>query len=80
MKGTIATYVRHRGFGFLTSDADVHLLVFFHVSAWIPAQVPEIGAAVSYDLVESSKGPQAMRVTLEPAKVAEKATATAEVK
>jgi cold shock CspA family protein len=87
MKGTVATYVRSRGFGFLTSDSDCHLLVFFHIKDWVPAQTPAIGAEVSYDVVEgkSGKGPQARSVNLisaqtVPAEVlAEKAQAQTEV-
>jgi cold shock CspA family protein len=95
MKGVIASYIRHRGFGFLTNDADVHELVFFHISAWKHARAPEIGAAVNYDCCEgkSDKGPQARNVQLanaqtlsspaevlaEPAVTAEKAQASTEV-
>jgi cold shock CspA family protein len=64
MRGVITGYIRHRGFGFLTSDEDVHLLVFFHVSAWTHTQAPAIGAEVSYDCIDGDKGLQARNVRL----------------
>ena len=58
--GTIARFVRDKGFGFITTD-DSEDDVFFHHSAFKDGE-PREGLAVEFDLEDSDRGPRAANV------------------
>ena len=64
MKGTIKTKT-DRGFGFIAREGEVKDL-FFHSKDLVGVTFDElqIGAAVTFDVVEGEKGPSAKNVKL----------------
>ena len=64
MKGTIKTKT-DRGFGFIARDGEVKDL-FFHSNDLngVEFDALQIGAAVTFDIVEGEKGPAAKNVKL----------------
>lgn len=64
MNGTIKTKT-DRGFGFISRDGEEKDL-FFHSSALVGVTFDElqVGAAVTFDVVDGEKGPSAKNVKL----------------
>jgi len=64
MNGTIKTKT-DRGFGFISREGEVKDL-FFHSNDLVGVTFDElqIGAAVTFDIVESEKGPAAKNIKL----------------
>jgi CspA family cold shock protein len=64
MKGTIKTKT-DRGFGFIARDGEVKDL-FFHSTDLVGVDFDalQVGAAVTFDVVEGEKGPSAKNVKL----------------
>ena len=64
MKGTIKTKP-DRGFGFISREGEIKDL-FFHSNDLVGVTFDElqVGAAVTFDIVESEKGPAAKNVKL----------------
>ncbi len=64
MKGTIKTKT-DRGFGFISREGEIKDL-FFHSNDLVGVTFDElqVGAAVTFDIVESEKGPAAKNVKL----------------
>lgn len=64
MKGTIKTKT-DRGFGFISRDGETKDL-FFHSKDLVGVTFDElqVGAAVTFDVAESEKGPNAKNVKL----------------
>ena len=63
MKGTIKTKT-DRGFGFISREGEIKDL-FFHSNDLVGVTFDElqVGAAVTFDIVESEKGPAATKVS-----------------
>jgi CspA family cold shock protein len=64
MTGTIKTLVADRGFGFIAREGEAKDL-FFHSKELVGVTFDElqIGDAVSFEVVESEKGPAATKVS-----------------
>ena len=55
--GKVLKFVEDRGFGFLSNDSDVRVMVFFHITRWLHVSViPQEGQRVSYEFVKGNPG------------------------
>ena len=62
MNGTITTWFKDKGFGFITKDTGGDLFVHFSAIQGSGFKSLEEGAKVSFDIVESDRGEQAANV------------------
>lgn len=64
MTGTIKTLVKDRGFGFIAREGEAKDL-FFHSKELVGVIFDELkeGDTVSFDVVDSEKGPAAVKVS-----------------
>ena len=65
MTGTIKTLVTAKGFGFISREGNEKDL-FFHSNSLVGVTFDElqVGATVTFDVVDSEKGPRAENVKL----------------
>jgi CspA family cold shock protein len=60
-QGTIKSYNRQRGFGFIQRESEPDL--FFHFSGLAPGYIPQAHELVEFDVSEGRKGPQAVNIS-----------------
>jgi CspA family cold shock protein len=63
MKGTIAKWFDHRGFGFIDVEGQ-ETDVFVHTNDVKSVGSPRIGDSVEFEVQESYKGPRAVNVEI----------------
>ncbi|UCH36906.1 MAG: cold shock domain-containing protein [Candidatus Bathyarchaeota archaeon] len=61
MKGTIARWFDHRGFGFISVDGQPND-IFVHVTDMNDYSSPQSGDTVEFDVSETNRGPRAINV------------------
>lgn len=63
MQGTVKWFNDQKGYGFISDEQGNDLFVHFSGIAGDGFKTLQEGAAVSFDVAEGSKGPQAVNVT-----------------
>ena len=62
MKGTIKTLVEAKKFGFISREGEAKDLFFHATECVIPFDELKVGDAVTFEIVQSEKGPAATKV------------------
>ncbi len=63
-KGTVKWFNNQKGYGFISDESGSDVFVHFSSLTMDGFKTLEEGAAVSYDITEGAKGPQAVNVTV----------------